>query len=45
MLGSGALIQATAFGLRGPYGTAPAAHTAARDSPACIDTPDRALAI
>ncbi|MEA9676485.1 hypothetical protein [Xanthomonas campestris] len=45
VMGSGALNQATAFGLRGPYGTAPAAHTAARDPPACIDTPDRALAI
>lgn len=37
--------QATAFGLRGPYGTAQAAHTAARDLPACIDTPGRVLAI
>lgn len=37
--------QATALGLRGPLGTAPAAHTAARDPPACIDTPDRVLAI
>lgn len=37
--------QATALGSRGPYGTAPAAHVAARDLPACIDTPDRVLAI
>lgn len=37
--------QATALGLRGPYGTALAAHIAARGPPACIDTPDRALAI